>query len=80
MWLFRRWATPEQAADVGDYLPEKLNPSQSEDLARLRRWIFQQQMDHIRRKTRPSAEGRPPPAREPELVQLSFFQDGSETK
>jgi hypothetical protein len=80
MWLFRRWATPEQAADVGDDLPEKLSPSQSEDLARLRRWIFKQQMDHIRRKTRPPAEGPPPPAGEPELVQLSFFQEGSETK
>ena len=52
----------------------ELNANQQEDLVRLRRWIFKQQMAHIKRKTR--GEPAPPPAQEePELVQLSFFQD-----
>jgi len=69
---------PEVAKDL-DVLPDRpeLNVNQQDDLARLRRWIFKHQMDHVRRKTR--AEPAPPPAQEePELVQLSFFQDEGE--
>jgi hypothetical protein len=73
MWLFRRWATPEQAAAVGDDLPEKLNPNQSEDLARLRGWIFKTQMNHMKAKMKGAkreeveAEGEQLEAAQPKL-------------
>jgi hypothetical protein len=73
MWLFKRWQ-PEaaQKLQIEPDRPE-LNVNQQEDLARLRRWIFKHQMDHIKRKTR--GEPAPTPAGEPELVQMSFFPD-----
>ena len=78
MWLFKRWQ-PDTAErlDISPDRPE-LNVNQQEDLARLRSWLFKQQMGHIKRKTR-GEPGRPPAQEEPELVQLSFFQDEGET-
>ena len=58
-WLFRRWR-PEQGAEVfANHDGEELNVNQQEDLARFRRWIFNQQMEHLKAKrTHPDTVGR----------------------
>ena len=50
MWLFRRW-NKEKAQEIGsDDVPERLNPNQQEDLARLRQWVFKTQMLHLKKQ------------------------------
>jgi hypothetical protein len=70
MWLFNRW-NPE-LAQQNDLIPDRpeLNVNQQEDLARLRRWIFNQQMAHLKAKA--SLRGRTEngiPAPAPEMVE-----------
>ena len=62
MWLFNRW-NPELAKE-NDLKPDRpeLNINQQEDLARLRRWIFRQQMEHMRAKRKGAEKGTPAPA------------------
>ena len=67
MWLFRRWATPEQTAEVGIDIPEELDRGQQEDLTRLRRWIFTRQMEHMKAKRKAAGKEEPVPA--PEVVE-----------
>ena len=59
MWLFNRW-NPERAKEQ-DLLPDRpeLNVNQKEDLSRLRRWIFSQQMGHIKEKRKAAENGTP---------------------
>ena len=66
---------PEVAKDL-DVLPDRpeLNENQKDDLLGLRRWIFKQQMAHMRAKGRTArAVGLQESRQGPELVQLSFF-------
>ena len=71
-WLFRRWR-PDQAAEIFDsHEGEELNVNQQEDLARLRRWIFNQQMAHLKAKRKAAARTRPAPKPAPK-PQPSFF-------
>jgi hypothetical protein len=69
-WLFRRWR-PEQAAEIFDaHEGEALNVNQQEDLARLRRWIYGQQMAHLKAKASfrgRTENGTPVPA--PQVVE-----------
>jgi hypothetical protein len=70
MWLFNRW-NPE-LAQQNDLKPDRpeLNVNQQEDLARLRQWIFRQQMAHL--KVKASFRGRTEngtPAPAPEVVE-----------
>ena len=70
MWLFNRW-NPE-LAQQNDLIPDRpeLNVNQQEDLARLRRWIFSQQLAHLRAKASfrgRTENGTPAPA--PEVVE-----------
>jgi hypothetical protein len=67
LWLFNRW-NPE-AAQQNDLKPDRpeLNVNQREDLARLRRWIFRQQMEHLKAKRKAAENGDPVPV--PELVE-----------
>ena len=67
MWLFNRWK-PELAKEQ-DLLPDRpeLNVNQRDDLARLRQWIFSQQMKHMKAKRKTAATGEPAPA--PEVVE-----------
>jgi len=61
-WLFRR-LRPEQGADIfSDHEGEKLNVNQQEDLARLLRWIFRQQMAHLKAKRMAAEKENPAPA------------------
>jgi hypothetical protein len=62
MWLFNRW-NPELAKE-NDLLPDRpeLNINQREDLARLRRWIYGQQMEHMKAKRNAAENGTPAPA------------------
>ena len=81
MHLFQRW-DPEAAAklQIEPDRPE-LNENQKDDLAGLRRWIFNQQIAHMRRRGRGAIPLGDVASNkvEPELVQLSFFdQDGGE--
>lgn len=46
MWLFRRW-NPEAAKDI-DIEERDLDPSQVDHLARLRRWVYRTQMNHVK--------------------------------
>jgi hypothetical protein len=50
MWLFRRW-NPQQAQDI-DIEERELDQSQVEDLNRLRRWIYNQQLNRIKERRR----------------------------
>jgi hypothetical protein len=54
-------AMPEQAKVIGNEVTE-LDPGQREELARLRRWIFRQQMAHLRAKRKAAENGTPAPA------------------
>ena len=67
MWLFNRW-NPELAKE-NDLVPDRpeLNVNQREDLARLRKWIFRQQMEHLKAKRKAAENGTPAPA--PEVVE-----------
>ena len=67
MWLSRRWATPEKAAEVGINLPEELDPQEKEDLVGLRRWIYRQQMAHLKAKHKAVEKQEPVPT--PEVVE-----------
>ena len=64
-YLFTR-AMPEQAMAIGNEVTE-LDRGQQVDLARLRRWIFTRQMEHLKAKGRAEENGRPAPA--PEVVE-----------
>jgi len=64
-YLFTR-AMPEQAKVIGNEVTE-LDPAQKNDLARLRRWIFRQQMEHLKAKRKAAENGTPAPA--PEQVE-----------
>ncbi|MFQ6027691.1 MAG: hypothetical protein ACE5Q6_09385 [Dehalococcoidia bacterium] len=50
MWLFRRW-NPEQADEI-ELNVRELDNNQLEQLNRLRRWLFQRQMNHLKAKQR----------------------------
>jgi hypothetical protein len=50
MWLFRRW-NPQQAQHI-DIEERELDQSQVEDLNRLRRWIYNQQVNRIKERRR----------------------------
>jgi hypothetical protein len=61
MWLFNRW-NPE-LAQQNDLKPDRpeLNVNQQEDLARLRQWIFRQQVAHMKAKRKAAGKGAPAP-------------------
>ena len=67
MWLFNRW-DPELAKE-NDLKPDRpeLNFNQQGELARLRRWIFNQQMAHLKTKGKTAVNGTPVSA--PEVVE-----------
>ena len=74
MWLFSRWK-PEVAQEQ-DLKPSRadLYPHQQEDLTRLKRWLYRQQMEHLKAKLRREGETRPEDsAAAPETVQGRFF-------
>ena len=75
-WLFSRWK-PE-IAKAQDLLPDRpeLNVNQKDDLVGLRRWMFKQQMAHLRAKGRVArAVAAQEPKEPPEVVQLSYFDE-----
>ena len=77
MWLFSRWK-PDVAQEQ-DLIPSHpdLYPHQQEALTRLKRWLYRQQMEHLKAKLR--KEPQAPPKTEsrhvgaPETVQGRFF-------
>ena len=74
MWLFSRWK-PDVAQEQ-DLKPSRLDlyPHQQEDLIRLKRWLYRQQMEHLKAKLRREEETRPEDsAAAPETVQGRFF-------
>lgn len=51
MYLFRRWS-PEKAAEIEIEGPDTLSKCpQQEDLSRLRKWIFKNQMNRLKRRS-----------------------------
>ncbi len=75
-WLFSRWNP--KAASENDIPSPELDRSQTEDLARLRRWIFTRQMERIRQRLKSDgghALSAPQggEAAEPDLMQAKLF-------
>lgn len=70
LYLFTR-CMGELAKEIGDEVTE-LNVNQREDLARLRRWIFRQQTEHLKRKLK--GDEKPEKAEEePEIEHPQLF-------
>jgi hypothetical protein len=53
-WLFSRW-NPEASQEIWG-TPRELDPNQLEELNRLRRWIFQRQMNHLKASRREASQ------------------------
>jgi hypothetical protein len=64
-YLFTR-AMPDHGKVIGNEVKE-LNVNQREDLARLRQWIFRQQMAHMKAKLKAEVNGTPASA--PQVVE-----------
>ncbi len=67
-WLFRRWN--REKADAISIEDRPLDRNAQEDLERLRSWMYDHQMQHLKAKLR--GEG-PREEEAPELVQAKFF-------
>lgn len=81
MWLFRRW-NPQQARDI-DIEERDLDQSQVEDLNRLRRWIYNQQMNRIKERRQGAGqkevaeEHRRMEAQQPRMFDLSEEEEAT---
>jgi hypothetical protein len=71
-YLFTR-AMPQQAKAIDNEVKE-LNVNQWEDLVRLRSWIFRQQMNHVKARTKVSGQEREEVEKETEELQAKLLR------
>lgn len=70
-YLFTR-CLPEQAKVIGNEVTE-LDPGQREDLAQLRRWLYKQQMEHLKQRLKGGEKAPPSQRLEKADPQLELF-------